>query len=104
MTGGEFEKSINIYHKLAKDYPASKGLYLSQIGVGFYFMGDRNKAIEYYILALNNGADTDMIDDNVWEACEEIYEEEKNKAIIEKYLEYFPDGNYKKKAKKIVSK
>ena len=104
LTNGDFEKSIELYQKLADDYPEKKGLYLSQIGAALYFLNDFNKAIEYYLNAKENGADSDMMDDNIWEACEAIYKKDNDKAAIEKYLEYYPNGSYVKKAKKILSK
>lgn len=104
LTNGEFEKSIELYKNLASDYPEKKGVYLSQVGVAFYFLNDFNKAIEYYLNAKENGADSDMMDDNTWEACEAIYKNESDKTALEKYLNYFPNGSYAKKAKKILSK
>lgn len=104
LTKGEFEKSIELYQKLANDYPEKKGLYLSQVGAAHYFLGDFTKAIEYYIKARDIGADSNMIDDNIWEACEAVYKNNSDKIEIEKYLEYCPNGSYTKKAKKILSK
>jgi len=105
MTSGKFDKSIQLYQKLADTYLEKKGLYLSQVGAAYYFLEDYATAIEYYIKAKENGADSAMIDDNVWEACETIYETDKtDKTAIEKYLEYYPNGNYTKKAKKLLSK
>ncbi len=54
--------------------------------------------------AKNEGADSDMTDDNVWEAFEAIYKNNNDKTAVEKYLEYFPNGNYLNKAKKILAK
>ncbi len=104
MTSGKFEKSVELYQKLANDYPDKKGLYLGQVGAAYFFLNDFNKAIEYYLSAKENGADTDMMDDNIWEASEAIYEKDKDKSAIQKYLEYYPNGSYVKKANKILSK
>jgi len=103
LTGGEFKKSIELYNLLAENYTENSGLYLSQVGVSYYFLNDFNKAIEYYLKALSNGAASSMMDDNIWEACEEIYERKKDKIQMERYLEWFPNGRYNKKAKKIIS-
>jgi tetratricopeptide (TPR) repeat protein len=103
LTSGNFEKAITLYSEMADKYPANKGLYLSQVGAAYYFLEDYNKAIEYYVTAKNEGADAGMMDDNIWEACETIYNKTKDNTAIEKYLEYYPEGNYAKKAKKILS-
>ena len=104
LTNGEYEKSIELYEKMASDFPENRGLYLSQVGAAHHFLNDYNTAIEYYVKAKNEGADDNMIDDNIWEACEEIYKNNNDKTSIEKYLEYYPSGNYAKKAKKILAK
>lgn len=103
LTGGNFKKAIELYTGMADKYPANKGLYLGQAGAAYYFMEDYTKAIEYYVMAKNEGANAGMMDDNIWEACETIYNKTKDSAAIEKYLEYYPDGNYAKKTKKILS-
>ena len=90
LTNGEFEKSIELYKKMERDFPEDKGLYLSQIGAAYYFLEDLNKAIEYYLLARNNGAHPDMIEYNIWEACETMYKKDGDKNAIERYLEYLP--------------
>ncbi|WP_298517576.1 hypothetical protein [uncultured Kordia sp.] len=105
MTSGKFDQSRALYQKMAVDYPENSGLYLSQVGVAYYFQQDYANAIKYYIQAKDNGADANMIDDNLWEVCEEMYENDKNDtAAIEKYLAHYPNGSYVKKAKKILSK
>ncbi|GAA3649446.1 tetratricopeptide repeat protein [Flavivirga jejuensis] len=104
LTNRKFDESIEFYKRLAENYPENKGLYLSQVGVGFYFLNDFDKAIEYYLKAKNEGADSNMMDDNIWEACEAIYNKNNDKKAIERYLEYYHNGNYAKKAKKILSK
>ncbi|MDH5399656.1 MAG: tetratricopeptide repeat protein [Cyclobacteriaceae bacterium] len=103
-TSGEFSKSLDLYLQLAEDYPNSKGLYLSQVGVNYYFLNDFNAAIDYYLKALDEGADSSMMDDNIWEACEALFNNDNDMAPINRYLELFPDGSYKKKANKILSK
>ena len=104
MTGKDFEKSIILYQKLVNDYPDNKGLYLSQIGAAYFFLNEFNLAIEYYVKARDNGADNNMMDDNIWEACEAIYKNDNDKTVIEMYLEYYPNGSYVKKAQKMMSK
>jgi len=103
ITGREFEKGIDLYQKLADNYPEKRGLYNSQIGVGHYFLGDYNKAIEFYLKAKEDD-DNGMIDDNVWEACEAIYDQTNDLEAIQRYLNHYPNGSYAKKANKIIAK
>jgi tetratricopeptide (TPR) repeat protein len=98
MTSKQFNESIDLYQKLANNYPANRGLYESQIGANYYFLGDYIKAIEFYMSALKNGADKNMIDDNVWEATEALYEKTNNTNFFKGYTLFFPEGQYVKKA------
>lgn len=102
MTGQKFEESIQAYLKLADEFPEQKDMYLSQVGVGYFFLGQYDEAISFYMEAYREGYDKDMSDDNVWEACEKIYKRDNDPAAIQRYLELFPDGNYVKKANKLL--
>jgi tetratricopeptide (TPR) repeat protein len=102
MTSGNYAESLDLYKKLSENYPQNKGLYESQIGVGYYFLGDYNKAIEYYVSGMNNGGDKNMMDDNIWEATEALYNQTEDKSKLEQYKILFPNGNYKKKAEKLL--
>lgn len=113
MTSGKFSESLDLYKKLSENYPNNKGLYESQIGAAYFFLGKYDTAVEYYISSMNNGGDKRMMDDNIWEAAEsfsklEILMEDGSimnpNNLIEKYLEIFPDGSYAKKAKNILGK
>ncbi|MDD3877084.1 MAG: hypothetical protein PHT69_10710 [Bacteroidales bacterium] len=101
MSGQQFEDSIELYTKLAENYPANRGLYQSQIGAAYYFLADYNKAISFYTAALNNGADKGMMDDNIWEATEALFKQTGEKAHLDNYKLLFPEGNYVKKAEKL---
>lgn len=113
MTSGKFSESLDLYKKLSENYPNNKGLYESQIGVAYHFLGDYENAVAYYISSLNNGGDKSMMDDNIWEAAEafsklEFQEKDSSTTnttkLIEKYWELFPNGRYAKKAKKHLGK
>lgn len=113
MTSEKFEESLELYQKLSNDYPNKRGLYESQVGAAYFFLGEYEKAVEHYISSMNNGGDKDMMDDNIWEAAEaysnlEILTEDGSvispKGLVEKYLELFPNGSYAKKARKILDK
>jgi tetratricopeptide (TPR) repeat protein len=93
---------MELYKKLSESYPAKKGLFDSQVGVACYFLGDYDKAIEYYVSALNNGGHKSMMDDNIWEATEALYGKTKDKSKVEYYLTLFPAGSHKKVADKIM--
>ncbi len=100
MTSGNFSNALALYTQMANEFPAKKGLYLSQVGAAHYFLEDYEAAIEAYVDARNNGMDESMIDDNIWEACETIYKKTDDKAALQKYLELCPNGGYVKKANK----
>lgn len=102
LTSGNFQQAVEHYQQLANNFPQKKGLYLSQVGAAYYFLNDFNQAIDYYVQAKENGADDSMMDDNIWEACEAIYENSQDKAAIQKYLEHYPDGSYASAARKLL--
>ena len=106
MAGGEFAKAVELYRELADRYPENRGLYLGQVGAAYYFMSDFDSAISYYQQARKEGADESMMDDNMWEASEEIYNAggDGAKAAIERYLALYPSGNYVKRANKLLAK
>ncbi|WP_422351412.1 tetratricopeptide repeat protein [Flagellimonas sp.] len=103
LTSGEFEEAVQRYLELAIKYPWNKGLYLSQVGAGYYFLTEFDKAIAYYLEAKQVGMDAAMMDDSVWETCETQYNNTHNKTDIKKYLEYFPEGSHIKKAQKLLN-
>ena len=102
MTSGKYSESIDLYKKLSDDFPQNKGLYESQIGAAYYFLGDYDNAIKYYVSGMNNGGDKRMMDDNIWEATEALYNKTKDKSKLEQYITLFPNGSYKKKAEKLL--
>jgi len=104
LTSGKHIESIEVYKQLINEYPAQRNTYESQIGANYYFLGEFEKAIEYYTLSINHGFNKSMSDDNIWEACLALYEKIKNKHYIQQYMEQFPQGNFIKKAKNILSK
>ena len=101
ISGQKFAEGIELYKQMANDFPANKGTYLSQVGVGYFFLNDFNSAIDYYAQAYANGFDKSMSDDNIWEACEAIYKQNKDKEILSKYLQLFPGGKHTKDANKL---
>lgn len=104
LTAGDFSKSLAIYSKMAELFPEKKGLYLSQVGANHYFMGNYDTAIETYVLSREHGMDASMIDENIWEACEQVYKEKNDPAIIESYLKHCSDGSFIKQANKILGR
>lgn len=97
-----FDTGIEAYELLAKKYPDSLGLCESQIGAAYFFKEEYEKAIEYYIAAMNHGENKDMMDDNIWEAYEVLFQNTKDKEYLAKYLGLFPQGSYAAKAKKMM--
>jgi tetratricopeptide (TPR) repeat protein len=98
LTNGYFEDAVEAYQQMAEEFPEKKGLYQSQVGAAYYFLGDYKKAIEYYVSAMNNGFDRQMSEDNIWEASEELYKQQHELKVIVYYLDLFPNGRYAKNA------
>lgn len=102
MLDRKYVECIAAYEALAAKYPERRGDADSQIGAAQYFLGDFNKAIEFYVSARTNGADESMMDDNIWEACEALIKKGE-KGAAQRYLELCPQGSYVKKAQKSLS-
>jgi tetratricopeptide (TPR) repeat protein len=98
----DFEGSKRAYENIMLKYPDSRGKCLEQIGVAEFFLGNYEKALEYYIEAKDNGEDNSMTEDNIWEVCEILYKSNVSSDAPEKYLSLYPKGRYAKKAGKLV--
>jgi tetratricopeptide (TPR) repeat protein len=98
MSSKNFDNAIEQYTYLANLYDTKRGLYESQVGAAYYFKEEYGKALEWYIAALQHGADKSMMDDNIWEAVEALYDDTSNKDYLLSYQELFPNGQYHKKA------
>ncbi|MBZ4283831.1 hypothetical protein LAJ55_13555, partial [Streptococcus pneumoniae] len=61
-----YDECIEAYQLLQEKYPSELGTCQAQIGAAYFFKDEFEKAISYYILAKENGADEGMMDDNVW--------------------------------------
>ncbi|MNP56096.1 hypothetical protein D3C76_1507940 [compost metagenome] len=103
MLNKDFEGSIRAYEAVMLNYPERKGTCLGQIGVAEFFLGHYEEALAYYIESKENGEDTHMTEDNIWEVCEVLYNKDSSKEWIEKYVSLYPQGRYVKKANKLVS-
>lgn len=78
-----------------------KGSCESQIGVCHFFLGDFEKALDFYTRSFHSGFDKRVSDYNIWEACEELMKVDGNQAKwAQYYLDLFPDGQYAGKANK----
>ena len=113
MTSRKFDESLELYKRLVEQYPAKRGLYESQIGVAYFFMGKYETAFTHYVSAMNNGGDKSMMDDNIWEAAEAYSKSEAASqgsstahplGLIKEYMELFPKGNHAKKAATALAK
>lgn len=104
MLKGQYQAAVETYGRLAEKFPNEKGTCESQIGAGKFFLGQYEEAIAHYLKAIDFGMEKDLMDDNIWEVCETLYKKQRNKAHIQRYLEWMPDGDYAKKARKLLSK
>lgn len=101
FTKGAFKEAAEVYTELAKQHPEEKGLCEGQIGVAHYLLGDYKRAVSHYKEAMANG-DTDMQEDNIFESAEEDFKTNKDDSLLKEYLTLFPNGNYVKKANKLI--
>lgn len=96
-----YQEAAIAYEKIAQDHPEERGLCEGQIGAAKFFLSDYIGAVDHYKKALELG-DTDMQEDNIFEAAEENFKENKDKSLLEEYLKIFPEGQYAKKAHKLL--
>ncbi len=104
LSKGAYDEMIAFSHQVIEKYPNTNAVGNSYnfMGVACFFKKDYQNAIHYYIKAMENGMDKMMMDDNVWEAVEIIYKQTKDKTVLEDYKHYFPNGEYIKKANKLL--
>lgn len=102
---GKYTEAIALFSAIEENATDAheKGNCQNQIGVCHFFLGDFEKAIEFYAQSYKNGFDKSMMDDNIWEACEELMKADGDKAKWSRYyLDLIPDGKYTGKAQKHV--
>ena len=96
---GQYEASNELLAKIIEQYPAEQASSLNLIGANWFFLEDYEKAIDYYVKALEAGESKEMIDFNVWEACRELYKgaETPEEALRWKnyYQRLFPEGKHR---------
>lgn len=103
---GQYKEAIALFESIRENSTDAyeKGSCESQIGACHFFLGDFEKALEFYAKSFHSGYDQGVIDFNIWEACEELMKIDGNKAKWSQYyLELFPSGEYARKAKKNVA-
>lgn len=100
LTSRKFDEAIDAYTQIAQDFPEERGTCLSQVGAAWYFKGEFARAIEAYVIARDAGADADMMDDNLWEACEALAKKEpaQKAAHLAAYLRHCPNGKHRRAA------
>ena len=104
MTSRKFDECIAAYRAIAADFPASAGECEGQVGAALYFKGDYEGALTAYVAGRDQGADAEMMDDNIWEAIEAIAKPLAEPARKEAYFRYethCPEGSYLKKLRKL---
>lgn len=102
MLDKDFTGSIKAYEQVIEKYPDRKGQCLGQIGVGEFFLGNYEKALEKYIESKDCGEENETSEYNIWEVCELMH----GKGIsgqIEKYVDLYPQGKFIKKANKLLA-
>jgi tetratricopeptide (TPR) repeat protein len=103
MLNKDFEGSIRAYEAIMLHHPERKGTCLGQLGAAQFFLGHYEKALASYIESKEHGEDNSMTEDNIWEVCEVLFNKDSSKEWIEQYMGLYPQGQYVKKANKLVS-
>jgi hypothetical protein len=103
MLDRKFPECIAEYERLAAKYPTRAAQCLSQIGAARFFLGEYDAAIFAYVKAREGGEDEEMMDDNLWEACEKAAEVTgRRQEYGRRYLDLSPNGRYRKQALKLT--
>lgn len=102
LAKGQYEACITAFEKIMAEEPTEKGTCENQIGAAYFFLGKYPKAVEHYLLSLDNGFDPEMLDYNVWEAAEEHHKATGDNSYAKVYLERFPAGEARDAAMKLL--
>jgi tetratricopeptide (TPR) repeat protein len=101
----QYQEAIMLFEAIRENSTDAyeKGSCESQIGVCHFFLGDFEKALDFYTRSFHSGYDKRVNDYNIWEACEKLVTIDGNKdKWLNYYLELFPDGQYAGKATKYL--
>ena len=104
MGGQKYDEMIAFNQQIIDKYPNTNAVGNGHnfIGVAYFFKKDYQKAMDHYYLAAENGMDSGMMDDNIWEATELLYQQSGDPTYLENYKEKSPNGAYIKKANKLL--
>ncbi|WP_052594593.1 hypothetical protein [Aureispira sp. CCB-QB1] len=102
LAKGQYEACIKAFEKIMEQEPSEKGTCENQIGAAYFFLGKYPEAIAHYLLSLQNGFDTEMLDYNIWEAAEEHYKATGDNTFVKTYLQHFPEGEARAAAVKLL--
>ena len=96
LTGQRYEEAIKVYEGVIIRFPNETAQCLNSIGACYYYLGEYETAIEYYMKALEAGEVLERVDYNVWESCDALIKatDNRNEKMKWKYFyeENFPDG------------
>ena len=100
----DFGKCISALEKVILKYPDWTSAALNSIGACYFYMKKYELALEYYqkSLASSGKYEKEMVDNNIWEVCEKLYQIKGDHQYIQKYLDHFPEGKEKSAALKIL--
>lgn len=104
MGGQKYDEMIAFNQQIIDKYPNTNAVGNGHnfIGVAYFFKKDYQKAMDHYYLAAENGMDSGMMDDNIWEATELLYQQSGDPTYLENYKQKSPNGAYIKKANKLL--
>lgn len=104
MSAQKHDEMIAFNQQVIEQYPNTNAVGNAHnfMGVAYFFKKDYQKAIQQYRLAVEHGMDGNMMDDNIWEATEILYQQTGDPAYLEDYKTNSPNGAYIKKANKLL--
>lgn len=104
MGAQKYNDMIAFNQQVIEKYPNTNAVGNSHnfIGVAYFFKKEYQQAIVHYRLAVEHGMDMGMMDDNIWEATEILYQQTGDAAHVEAYKTNSPNGAYLKKANKLL--
>lgn len=99
LTGQRFEEAIELLEQIVERFHEEKGECFNTIGACYYYLNQYERAIQYYMDALEEGGNEERVSYNVWESCEALIKalEDRNEKMKWKFFfeEHFPNSDLK---------
>jgi tetratricopeptide (TPR) repeat protein len=98
---GAYREAIAAYEQISERFPNRSATCKNNIGAAYFFLGEYETALRYYVEAGEAGEHAQRIEYNIWEACAELVklaQAAANDAEVTRwkafYSEHYPHGEY----------